>query len=241
MFPTLGQAETRDSPLKDPHQRDPMPESMNRAAAIELLSLEDLGKLTEQERVEQLEIMTLEDWSSHAEWSQISEPVQAEMESGDPLEDPMDSRFDAVLLLWIRTRYAAVRNEYLLSQLKELGHDCEQVTGAPVTLEACPCCGLRTIGQRSEYEICPVCWWEDDGQDNADAHNGLGGPNGVLSLTQARINVLVHGLFDPSRADLREQQSSAGKYQRGRVFELSDDGRSVREPARGWLGRLNSD
>ena len=29
----------------------------------------------------------------------------------------------------------------------------------------CPCCGYLTLGDehRGGYEICPVCFWEDDG------------------------------------------------------------------------------
>jgi hypothetical protein len=30
----------------------------------------------------------------------------------------------------------------------------------------CPCCGFVTLGERSAFEICPVCFWEDDGQDD---------------------------------------------------------------------------
>lgn len=33
-----------------------------------------------------------------------------------------------------------------------------------------------------------VCWWEDDGQNDHDADVIRGGPNGSLSLTQAREN-----------------------------------------------------
>lgn len=33
-----------------------------------------------------------------------------------------------------------------------------------------------------------MCWWEDDGQDNGDADVVRGGPNGELSLTNARRN-----------------------------------------------------
>jgi hypothetical protein len=43
------------------------------------------------------------------------------------------------------------------------------------------------------YEICPVCYWEDDGQDDADADEVLGGPNGSLSLTAARQNYAAFG------------------------------------------------
>jgi Cysteine-rich CPCC len=61
---------------------------------------------------------------------------------------------------------------------------------------ACPCCGYKTIGDRGGFEICPVCFWEDDGQDEADADEVRGGPNGVLSLTQARQNFRRYGAAD---------------------------------------------
>src|SRR5262245_27586783 len=52
----------------------------------------------------------------------------------------------------------------------------------------CPCCGCKTLGERGGFEICPVCFWEDDGQDDHDAEIVRGGPNGALSLGQARAN-----------------------------------------------------
>jgi hypothetical protein len=54
------------------------------------------------------------------------------------------------------------------------------------SLYPCPCCGERTLPERGGYYICRVCDWEDDGQDNHDADEVRGGPNGSLSLTQAR-------------------------------------------------------
>jgi hypothetical protein len=62
----------------------------------------------------------------------------------------------------------------------------------PVGLVACPCCGHATLAERGRYEICPVCFWEDDGQDNADADQWRGGPNRV-SLREARVNFLRFG------------------------------------------------
>ncbi|WP_268249705.1 CPCC family cysteine-rich protein [Streptomyces anandii] len=38
------------------------------------------------------------------------------------------------------------------------------------------------------WQICPVCFWEDDGQDDHDADRVRGGPNGRLSLPEARRN-----------------------------------------------------
>lgn len=52
----------------------------------------------------------------------------------------------------------------------------------------CPCCGYRTLDDRGGFDICEVCFWEDDGQDDVDAAtNRPLGPNHI-SLAQAREN-----------------------------------------------------
>jgi hypothetical protein len=60
----------------------------------------------------------------------------------------------------------------------------------------CPCCGFKTLYGRGQDEICPVCFWHDDGQDEADAECVLGGPNGSLSLRQAQINFKQIGAIE---------------------------------------------
>jgi hypothetical protein len=54
--------------------------------------------------------------------------------------------------------------------------------------QRCPCCGYYTLHKRADDEICQVCFWHDDGQDENEANEVRGGPNGTLSLTQAREN-----------------------------------------------------
>ncbi|MFZ0861032.1 MAG: CPCC family cysteine-rich protein [Candidatus Sulfotelmatobacter sp.] len=56
----------------------------------------------------------------------------------------------------------------------------------PTKTYRCPCCSYRTLHSRAGFEICPVCFWEDDGQDDHDADEVRGGPNASLSLTDAR-------------------------------------------------------
>jgi len=53
---------------------------------------------------------------------------------------------------------------------------------------ACPCCGYLTLQERGGDDICQVCFWHDDGQDDHDADVIRGGPNYELSLSQARAN-----------------------------------------------------
>jgi hypothetical protein len=61
----------------------------------------------------------------------------------------------------------------------------------------CPCCRYKTLHERGGFEICPVCFWEDDGQDDDDADEIRGGPNGDLSLTGARENFGQYGASSP--------------------------------------------
>jgi hypothetical protein len=74
---------------------------------------------------------------------------------------------------------------------------CNQLDNQPADLPLrCPCCGCKTLGERGGFEICPVCFWEDDGQDDYDADVVRGGPNGALSLTLARLNYRTIGVSD---------------------------------------------
>jgi len=52
----------------------------------------------------------------------------------------------------------------------------------------CPCCGYYTIGEKppGTYEICPVCFWEDDHVQYQEPD--LDGGANELSLNQSRMN-----------------------------------------------------
>lgn len=58
---------------------------------------------------------------------------------------------------------------------------------------ACPCCGYLTLAERGAHQICPVCYWEDDGQDDHDVTVIRGGPNKELNLARARNNFVTFG------------------------------------------------
>jgi hypothetical protein len=62
---------------------------------------------------------------------------------------------------------------------------------------ACPCCGFLTLNERGGFEVCPVCYWEDDGQSDIDAGEVRGGPNRNLSSAQARTNYREYGAVSP--------------------------------------------
>ncbi len=60
----------------------------------------------------------------------------------------------------------------------------------------CPCCKFKTLYGRGQDEICPVCFWHDDGQDEDEADKVWGGPNRSLSLRQAQANYATIGAFE---------------------------------------------
>ena len=60
-------------------------------------------------------------------------------------------------------------------------------------LYPCPCCGYLTLPEQADgtYEICPICFWEDDGVQ-LNNPNYEGGANAV-SLRQAQRNFSEFG------------------------------------------------
>jgi hypothetical protein len=64
------------------------------------------------------------------------------------------------------------------------------------TAARCLCCGFRTLSKPEALELCEVCWWQDDGQDDTDADEVRGTVNGALSLSEARRNFRSFGAAD---------------------------------------------
>ncbi len=69
--------------------------------------------------------------------------------------------------------------------------DDDERTEAPSV--ACPCCRYVTLTRRGEYDICPVCFWEDDGSDEPSAYSG---PN-RMTLGEARDSFARVGAVRP--------------------------------------------
>jgi hypothetical protein len=95
----------------------------------------------------------------------------------------------------------------------------------------CPCCGYPTIAERGVYEICSLCAWEDDGQDDA-AHRPAGvaavdpdtvarGPNHDYSLGEARRNFAVNlTSYRPADIDFeRERGATPVKHEIVKAYD----------------------
>lgn len=98
-----------------------------------------------------------------------------------------------VVLEWITYRYASSTNIFLAELYEFVRYETVRVTGDPVRLHPCKCCGYRTIDEPNDYDICSWCGWEDDGTTN---------PNKRMSINRGSMSEYRAKLRDHSRDQL---------------------------------------
>lgn len=190
---------------------------MTREKAIQLFAEKKMRSFTSSEREEELSELMLCNWSSTDGWDLLSEELKIEFSNGKFKDDYSSNRYDEILLFKIKDKIKGVTNDYIKEYI-----NIKIITGAPFQLETCPCCGYRTLEARYAFEICTVCWWEDDGQDNDNSDIIWTGANDV-TLTNARFNFIVYRIYNPERTDLFEFQEESKMYLKHRTFELKEN------------------
>ncbi|MCD9571938.1 CPCC family cysteine-rich protein [Pseudomonas protegens] len=165
------------------HPPPPSPmKQLTATTAIDLLSRHRLPNLDAATRASHL----LNWWgldSDDVEFATLPPSLQQQLNSqAEPPDDALDPVYDALLLIALRAEYRGVSHLYLRRCLGEAGLGNYAVSADIEYLEACPCCGYRTLSARGDYQICDLCHWEDDGSEALDV---LSGPN-HKTLGQAR-------------------------------------------------------
>jgi hypothetical protein len=89
----------------------------------------------------------------------------------EPLKNIENLLADELILVGLKSSYIGVTNDYLADQLAKLGYGTYEVQGDIEHLNACPCCEYRTLSSVSDYEICDLCMWEDDGTAGAESYS----------------------------------------------------------------------
>ena len=102
---------------------------------------------------------------------------------------------------------------------------------------ACPCCGCLTLSSHGTYDICPVCFWEDD--FTVDPEDDLN-PNN-MSLFDARANLAAWGAVDPELVHWtrppRPDEAPVGTPHRGELpYDRWPPGASATGVRFGWIG-----
>lgn len=131
------------------------------------------------------------------ELAHLPADARAELFTASEASDPMAAHWDSVLRAALRGRYIGVINGYLEASLAALGI-AAAVDGEVEPLHACPCCGYRTLDERGGYDICPVCFWEDDGVDDPAMGSG---PN-HMTLGEGRASFARIGAVSEREREL---------------------------------------
>ena len=127
-------------------------------------------------------------WSLDSEdegWDELPDDIKEEIGSREeaPL-DATDAKYDPLLWLAAMQKTVGVRNSWLQAKLSEMGVDPVKIVGEPEQMLECRCCGYLTLRGRRGYEICPVCFWEDDGSEELDRPSA---PN-HMTLREGKAN-----------------------------------------------------
>ena len=130
---------------------------------------------------------------------------------------------------WERRRFFDLYGTHANEQKAELPPNGMRIT--------CPCCGYPTI-QGGSSEICSLCNWEDDGQDDPDADEVRGGPNQGYSLSEARVNFESYLIMYPPEENptIGGSDNEEEKQIKRNIIEAFD--RMMGEPATEELNAL---
>lgn len=140
--------------------------------------------------------LLLDWWSIEAgdpDYDSLPRELQVVMAQTDEPGNANDAIFDPLLRTALRFSYRGVVNSYLQSQISMLGFD-EPVEGEGEAMRACVCCGYLSLeAPRQGWDVCHVCFWEDDGTKGLDAVSAAN----HLTLREARLSFQHCGAVTP--------------------------------------------
>jgi hypothetical protein len=160
---------------------------MTRDEAIKILVRNDIAALSPEARAS-----LLLDWwtidASDPDYAGLPEELKAELTQAQGPGVSNSIQYEFLIHVALRHSFAGVSNDFLTGRLAQLGYQAS-VVGPIEVLARCPCCGYRSLTARAIYEICKVCFWEDDGSDDPDR---MSGPN-HMTLSEGRENYAMLG------------------------------------------------
>lgn len=152
--------------------------------------------------------LLLDYWASLNEEESTTLPhsLREEMSRSDePEGDVTDARYDPLITLALRHSLRGVRNSFLEETLRHIEGQSFLVIGNAEVLLACPCCGYQTLDRRGEYDICAVCFWEDDGNMDPERYSSVNHMTlKVARETFLRLGVSCEKFASKIRADSKK-------------------------------------
>lgn len=190
-----------------------MKNSMSRDEVLSLLAHHKLQRLSHDERAEILLNYWIAD-DEDEDYTSLPTDLQEQMATADVPGDPENPKYDPLLIRALRHQYIGVTNAYLIQQLRNVEYTNVTIVGEPECLSVCPCCGFLTLREHGAYEICPVCFWEDNGSNDPTKYSH---PN-RKTLGEARENFKRFGAEDERSLPFVDKE--LGKYHH--ISDISD-------------------
>ena len=163
---------------------------MDRQQAISLIATQQMKEMPAEKRRDLIEVLFMFQHEMHSALiGTFPISLQEELCSGKQQYDYADKRYDPIVVKEFIAKFYGARNSYVLAKVQALHVDVTHIDGEEETLLPCPCCGYQTLEARNDYEICGVCFWEDDGANTEDDYSG---PN-HMTLAQGRQNYAKFG------------------------------------------------
>lgn len=162
--------------------------SMERTEAIFLISLNRLKELN----IEAREEMLLNWWGIDEEdvgFLALPNTLQTEILNNEIYtSNASETKYDPLIIEGLKKQYYGVKSEYIRDLLMKFGYD-ETIEGEVEELFSCPCCNYRSLPLHGEYDICKVCFWEDDGTNELSIYSSVN----KLTLTEGQNNFMKLG------------------------------------------------
>lgn len=83
----------------------------------------------------------------------------------------------------------------------------------------CPCCGYKTLPGRGDYDLCPVCRWEDEGGEPWE----YSGPNGQTLVEAQQEYLAERRPYRLRPGKVRPPKRHESRDPDWRPYELTDD------------------
>jgi hypothetical protein len=152
--------------------------TLSRAVAIDILARMRLQELSVQQKIDMLDSSL---WITSTQIELSDGEILVNFDSaGYPhllntydKYDVLNRVYDDILFLMLRHEYIGVQNQYLKQRLQDIGLNLPDIIGNIEQLYPCPCCRFLTLTKRGEYLICPVCYWEDDGNNDLSSYSSV--------------------------------------------------------------------
>ncbi len=133
----------------------------------------------------------------------LSKQNHIRIQKNEWLDIEFSLAFKPVYQLYFIDSFLHVTNQYLEKRLLELKIE-SSVIGIKEPTGKCPCCEYYSIdyGEDGDYDVCPVCFWE----------NGGNGPN-HMTLEEAQHNFNTFGAKSKTALEFTDKEGKL-KYKK---------------------------